>query len=434
MKAQLENISSIKQAINIEVPADIVDNAYKSAMEKVRKEAKVPGFRQGKIPEPIILQKFREELDVETIKAIARETYPKAVEETKAKPISDPQIEPSGGVAKGKPFSYKATFEIYPEVKVNDYVGLKLEREKVDVTDEEVELEVKRLQHQMTQLEPVAEGEVGPGHVAVIDFKGTAGGKPFAGSEAENYVVDFGGGQLLEEFEIKIKGMKVSEEREITFKYPENYFKKEVAGLEGLFKVKVKDLRRKIVPELNDEFAKELGKFGSMDEVKKDVKERIAGYKETISKNALKEQAIRQLIEQHKDIEVPTSFIDAELENMLSQLERQLKAQGQTLADSKIDAKEFVRANVKEATDRARGYMIVNAIAGEEKIQVEEGEVDARIKNIAENSRENVAKVREYYEKNNYISNLRSQILFEKTLDFVLGKAKISDAKSKKKK
>ena len=434
MKTQLENISSVKQAITVEVPADVVDKAYKAAMEKVRKEAKVPGFRQGKIPEPIILQKFREELDVETIKTIARETYPKAIEETKAKPISDPQIEPIGGVAKGKPFSYKATFEVYPEIKIKDYVGLKLESEKVEVTDEEVESEIKRLQNQMTQLEPVAEGQVGQGHVAVIDFKGTAGGKPFAGSEAENYVVDFGGGQLLEEFEVKIKGMKIAEEREITFKYPESYFKKEVAGLDGLFKVKVKDLRRKIVPELDDEFAKELGKFGSMIEVKEDVKKRIAEYKETASKNMLKEQAIRQLIEQYKDIEVPTSFIDAELGNMLSQLERQLKAQGQTLADSKIDAKEFVSTNVKEATDRARGYMIVNAIAGEEKIQVEESEVDSKIKNIAENARENVAKVREYYEKNNYMSNLRSQILFEKTLDFVLGKAKIDTVKSKKKK
>lgn len=434
MKSSLEKIDSIRQCITVEAPAELVDKAIAEALEMIRKEASVPGFRKGKLPDSIILKRFGDELNTEAIKALAKETYPKAVAEVGAKPISEPQVEPSGKIEKGKSYSYKATFEVYPEVTATGYEGLKLEREKVHVTDDEVEAEVKRLQHQMTQLEPAPESELGPGMIGMIDFKGTADGKAFEGSEAENYVVDFGTGNLLEHFEVEIKGMKMSEERDVTFKYPDDYFKADVAGKKAQFRVKLKDVRRKIVPEIDDDFAKELGQFGSLGEVKKDLKKKIAEYKENLIKNQLREQAIRLLIEKHAELEVPVALIEAELGNMVEQLDRQLKAQGRSLAESKIDSKEFVRHNVKEATDRARGYMIVNAIAKQEKIEVAESEVEARIADIAAQNRQLVAKVKEHFETNKLIGQIHSQMVFEKTLDFVLGKAKVTELKAKKEK
>ncbi|HPM42136.1 MAG TPA: trigger factor, partial [bacterium] len=256
MKASIETISKIKRQITVEATADSVKKAFASAIEKIRKEAKVPGFRKGKVPDNVIEGRFGEDLEVEAIRELVRATYPKAVEETGAKPLADPSVEPVGKIEKGKPFTYKAAFEVYPDFTAEGYEGLKLEQEKVEVVDDEVEGELRRLQRQRTQLEPAPEGALGPGMIAMIDFKGTAGGSAFPGSEAENYVVDFGGGNLLEEFEVQIEGMKASEERDIEFDYPADYFKKEIAGKRGAFNVKVKEVRKKVVPELSDEFAK----------------------------------------------------------------------------------------------------------------------------------------------------------------------------------
>ena len=197
MKAKLEIVDSIRQAVEVEVSVDLVKVAQKKVMVKMKKEVKIPGFRKGKIPDDIILKKYGEEVREETLKQIVQDTYPTAVTDVGANPISPPSILPLGVLEDDKPFKYKATFEIYPEVEPSGYTALSLEREKVGVTDDEVELELKRIQQQMTQLEPSPDGEVGKGMVAMIDFKGTAGGEAFPGSEAENYVVDYESGNLL---------------------------------------------------------------------------------------------------------------------------------------------------------------------------------------------------------------------------------------------
>lgn len=432
MKTTLEKINSVKQCLTVEVPAEEQDRARKMIMDGIRKEAKVPGFRKGKVPDAIILQRFGKQMEVDVIKEMVRQTYPKAIGEVNARPLADPRIEPQGELKPGEPFTYKAFFEIYPEVTAAGYDKLALEREEVAVTGEEVEAELRRLQRQMTQLEPAPEGEIGPGMVGMIDFKGTAAGKPFAGSEAEDYVVDFGSGTLLKDFEVQIEGMRAKEEREVVFHYPEDYFKKELAGKKGKFKVKAKEVRRKIVPDMDDEFAKELGNYKNLADVRADLKRRLAEYKEILARNAMKEQAVRHLIEKHKDLKVPMALVDAELGNMLEQLRRRLTAAGKTLEDAKVDAKEFVRSNVDEATNRARGYMVVSAIARQEGIDVADDEINNKIKEIAAAGRQPEAKVREHFDKENLWGHLRSQILFDKTLDFVLNKSKIKVKKAKK--
>jgi len=339
-----------------------------------------------------------------------------------------------GKLVFGKPFTYKAIVEIYPVVEVKSYEGIALEKEKVEVSKDEIESELKRLQQQMTQLEPSPEGELEKGMVAMIDFNGKAGGEIFPGSEAENYVVDFGTGALLKEFEVQIKGMKTNEERDIEFHYPKDYFRKEVAGKKGEFKVKVKEVRRKIVPELNDEFAKELGEYKSLKDVRAELKKRILEYKEGVVKRNLMDQAVRKLIDDNQSLEVPSQLVDAELGNMLEQLKRQYEMQGRKFDDSKIDPKQFVQANVKEATERARGYMIVSAIANKENISCTDEELDKRIELIAQSNKQPVSKVRQELEKNKMIDNLRSQMVFEKTVDMILGKAKIKERKAKKEK
>lgn len=432
MKSSIEKINSIRQKLTIEAEASQVDRALKEAIEKVKKDAKMPGFRKGKVPDDMIMKRHADEVKTEAIREVVRATYPEAVKETEARPISEPHVEIAGMIEKGKPFTYYATIEVYPEVEAKGYSGLTLTREKVSVTADEIDTELGRIQKQMTQLEPAEGGEIGPGMVAMIDFKGTAGGKTFAGSEAENYVVDFGTGALLQEFEVEIKGMKSGEERKISFHYPTGFFRRELAGKKGEFNVKVKEVRRKVVPELDDEFAKTLGDFKDLAAVKTDLKKRIAEYKEGLEQGKLREQAIRTLIEKNQDLEVPTALVDAELGNMLEHVKRQHEARGKKFDVKKIDAKRFVTENVKEATDRARGYMLARAISQKEEIEATDEDLEQRIAQMAAQSRSTPQQMKDYLNKNNAIDNLKSQIIFEKTLDLVVSKAKVKIEKPKK--
>ena len=432
MKSSIEKLDSIRQKLTVEATAQQVDQAFKEAIEKIKKEVKLPGFRKGKVPDDMLMRRYGDEVRTEAVKHVVRSSYPDAIESAEARPLSEPQIELAGPIEKGKPFTYSATIETYPEVVAKGYSGLSLSREKVTVTDEEVENELKRIQQQMTQLEPVEGGDVGEGMVAMIDFKGAAGGKTFPGSDAENYVVDFGTGALLEEFEGEIKGMKAGEERKISFIYPTGFFRRELAGKKGEFKVKVKEVRRKVVPALDDELAKTLGDFKDLATVRADLKKRIGEYKEGVELSKLREQAIREVIEKNKDLEVPTALVDAELGNMLEQLKQQYQARGQKLDTEKMDAKRFVTENVKEATDRARGYMLARSIADQEKVGIADEDLENRIAQMAAQSRGTTQQVRDYLNKNNMMDNIRSQIIFEKTLDLVVNKAKIKTEKPKK--
>ncbi len=432
MKHSVEEVSSIKRKITVEASPEEVDAAWGKALAEVRREAKVPGFRKGKVPDQMLLTRFGDDIAMEAAKAVVSKTLTPAVREVGIFPLGEPRIEPEGVPEKGKPFTYHAHYEVYPEVTAKGYEKLNLEREKATVTDEEVETELTRMQQQMTQLEPAAGEGIGPGMVAMIDFKGTADGKPFPGSEAENYVVDFGSGRLLKEFENEIVGMKGGEKGEINFTYPTDYFKKEVAGKAGCFQISVKEVRRKIVPELNDDFAKELGQYKTLDEVRAELKKRIVEYKDAVWRGRLKDQAIRQIIEANKELEVPMALVDGELGNMLEQLKQQVESRGQTFDQSKIDPKQFVQTNLEEATNRARGFMLVRAISEQEKVALEDAELDERIEAIAAQQKQPVDRVRQQLEKNNQLDNLRGQILFDKTLDLVLTKAKIKEKKPEK--
>jgi len=432
MPTQITQVDSIRQSIEVEVSAEGVDKAIAAAMKKMKAKLKLPGFRKGKVPDSMIRQRFSDELLSDAMREAVKASYPNAIDESGASPITPPDILPESEFKSGSPFKYKATFEIYPEVDPKGYDSLSLERVKAEATDEEVESELKRLQHQMTQLEPAPDVGIGHGFVGLIDFKGTADGNAFPGDAAENYVVDFGTGNLLKEFETQIAGMKAGEERDIEFHYPKNYFRVEVAGKKGFFNVKMKEVRRKIVPEINDDFAKEIGKFKDLKEVKADLKKRILEYKEVMIKNDLMAQAVRKLVEKHKDIEVPTPLVDSELKNLLEQIKRQYESQGKKFEEVKLDPRQFVEANVEEATSRARGFLLVNAVSSKENVQVSDDDVEERVSQIAQQSRQTPEQIKEYIEKSNQMESLKAQLIFEKTLELIISKSKIKYVKQGK--
>jgi len=430
IKTKLEQPRKTRHKLHVEVSAERAKKSAEAALKEIQKDTEVKGFRKGQAPFDVLRKHMGPTAEKEIAKQIVRDTYIDAIKQENAAPMAEPYVE-FEAYKDGEPFIYRAEFDVMPEITVPEYEGLPLEKEKIEVLDVEVEGEVERLRNAMTQIEPADDAELSAGMMALVDFKGTVGGKPFKGSDAENFVVDFG--TLIPAFEEKIKGMKKGEERDVTVKYPDDYFNKEIAGKEGAFHVKVKELRRKIVPELNDDFAKTLGKFGNMDEVRKDIKKHITNAKEDFQKRRLGANAIRQLAEKDS-FEVPEVMIQNELGAMLEDAVRQIKAQGKNPEEAGLDAKAFVSQHMEDATKRVRGYLIAFAIAKEAEIKVSDEELDARMSVIARQANQTLDKVKAQFAKDDMKERLRSQLLYEKTLDFIVGKAKVKEVKPKKEK
>lgn len=429
---KLEEINSISQRIVVTVPPGHLGKSIKAALQNLKKDAKVPGFRPGKVPDEMVKKRLGKAYHEEVLRQVVRDTYPEAIRLANAHPISDPRIEVDVMEAdEDKPFTYKAVFEIYPALEPADYEGFKLEREKVLVSKEEIEHELVHLQHQMTQLEPAPDAKIEKGILARVDFSGTADGKKFEGCEAKDFIIDVDVGNILPTFENQILGMKDKEERDITFAYPADYFNKEVAGKQGSFHITVKELRRKVVPTLDDAFAKDVGPFKSLDEVRKAIGERIALVKEGQQRAWLHRQVVEQL-SKNQPIDVPDVMVSRELGHMLEELAHHLETQGKTLEDAGVNAASFVKEHFEEARLRVRGYVIANAIAEKEGLAVTDAEVGERIAAIAMQTGQQESKVRKHFEDNDLIPGLKAQILMEKALDFVVDKAKIKEKVPKK--
>jgi trigger factor len=267
---------------------------------------------------------------------------------------------------------------------------------------------------------------------AFVDFNGTADGKDFEGNKAENFLVDIGSGSLMKEFEENIIGMAKGETKKIEFDYPMDYFNKELAGKHGAFELTVKELKLKRLPELNDDFAKDLGSFKTLDEVKADIKKRMESAVEFEAKRELSDHAMTELVKKHP-FEVPESLVMEELKGMFESFVRQLTRQGKKFEEAGIKPEQFIEQYKPMAENRVRGYYILDAIAKLEKIEVADADIEERLKVIATQANQPEERVREHYAEKGLINGLRNQILHEKTLDFVVSKAKIETKGAKNK-
>lgn len=430
MKTQLESLSPIKKRLKIEVLPDSVNQAREEAVAEVQKHAKLAGFRPGKVPRKIIEEKFLHELQKVTIEKIVDKTLIEALQQVNVRPVSRPEIEPGlWGAAGG--FSYQAVFEVLPEIvfQEKDYQGLQLEKEEIEIQKEEIDQEIERLRGVMTQLEPLSpETPLQKGFVAIIDYQGKVDGKSFKDGEAKDFAVEVGAGGLLKDFEEGLLGAKQNEKRSITFAYPPDYFNKELAGKKGEFQVTLKSVRKKNVPELNDDFAKDLGNYKDMEAVRAELSKRLALIKEQNQKNELFDQIIKQLVEKQK-FEVPDGLVENELNHLVHELAKDLASQGKEIRE--LNAKEVIDHLKPNAEFRVRSFLSLNSLSQTLKVDVAEAQIEERLAAVARGASRPLAEIKAYYEKNRLIGPLKTRMLHEKALEIVLNESKIKTKKAK---
>lgn len=426
-----ENVNPIERRLTIQVPELAVRAAIEAAYVAAQEKAQLKGFRKGKVPRHLLEQHYHGDVEQQAMETVIRESFPAAVAQSACVPLSQPRIEP-GDFLPDAPFQYVAIIEVKPELTIAHYTGLALEHEEVVVAEEEIDAQLTSMQDALTKLAPVAEDAViGPQMVAKIDFEGTADGKSFEGSSATDFQVDIGGGNLLPDFEQQLHGLRVGDETTIQLLYPEDYFNVSLAGSRAKFSVKVKEMKQKLVPTLNDEFAKEVGDYQTLPDLRMAVHAHLSTTREGETRSALGEIALRQ-IAQKNPFEIPQSLVGWELETMYRQMAAQAKEEGDDLDAIGVTPESFVTEYQEVARDRARKKLILDAIATQEKLSVADDETEARLKAIAESLGEPLPKVRLYYEQQKLFPVLKEELLREKSLDFVLGKAKITVKQGKK--
>lgn len=431
MKATWEKIEKNLGVLEVEVEAERVSDALDKAFNKVVKKASVPGFRKGKVPRPIFEARYGvEALYQDAIDILLPEVYTEAVNETDIFPVDRPEVE-IDQFAKGQAFKFKAKVTVKPEVTLGAYKGVEVPVEKVEVTDEEVNEELKRLQERHAELVVIDEGAAQNGDIAVIDFDGYVDGNPFEGGKAERYSLELGSGTFIPGFEEQVVGMATGDFKDVEVTFPETYHAEELAGKQAVFKVKVHEIKRKQLPELDDEFAKDVSEFETLNEYKEDLKKELLSRKEQEAKGK-KEAAVVDKVSENAEVDIPQAMIDSEIQNMMRDFDNRLRSQGMNLemflsfsGQTTADLQEQMK---DDAEKRVRNNLVLEQIAKEENIEVTEEDINKELETMAEAYKRSADEIRNILTANGTLGSLREEISLRKTVDLLVENSKEVEA------
>lgn len=426
---KLEKIDENKVALEIEVDEETLAKAFDQAYRKVVKKISLPGFRKGKVPRVVLESRFGPEILYEdAIEIMVPPAYEQAVKETGIEPIDQPAID-LVQLEKGKPFIFKATVEVKPEVKLGEYRGLEVTRQVREITDEDVEKRLQQIREQHVKLHVVEDRALEMGDVAVIDFTGFIDGEPFDGGQGEGYSLEIGSNAFIPGFEPQLVGMKIGEEKEIAVTFPEDYHVQEVAGKDAIFKVKLNEIKSKEIPELTDEFVQEISEFETVAELKEDVMNKLKEQEEERADSEVKIKLVDAITEA-SEVKVPEILIENQIDIMVADLERFLRMQGLTLEKflelGKKTMEELRQEQREDAEKLVKRDLVLDAIRKKEGIEATDEELQERIKTLAENYNQEEHVIKELLTAQGQLDVMRHEITYGKVIDFLVGEAKIT--------
>ncbi|AOC91951.1 trigger factor [Bacillus sp. L381] len=388
MSVKWEKQEGNEGVLTVEVDAETFKTALDDAFKKVVKQVSIPGFRKGKVPRGLFEQRFGvEALYQDALDILLPVEYPKAVEEAGIEPVDRPEIDVEK-IEKGESLIFTAKVTVKPEVKLGDYKGLGIEKDDTAVTDEDVQNELKALQERQAELVVKEEGAVENGDTVVLDFEGFVDGEAFEGGKAENYSLEVGSGSFIPGFEEQLTGLEAGAEKDVEVTFPEEYHAEELAGKPAVFKVKIHEIKAKELPELNDEFAKDIDEeVETLAELTEKTKKRLEEAKENEADAKLREELVLKASE-NAEADVPQAMIDTELDRMLKEFEQRLQMQGMNLElytqFSGQDENALKEQMKEDAAKRVKSNLTLEAIAQAENLEVTDEEVEAELTKMAE--------------------------------------------------
>lgn len=418
-----EKNNELKLTFTIE--ATKFDEGMKKVYAKTAKYFNVPGFRKGKAPMNIIERQYGSEIFFEdTFNEIVPAVYDEELKANNIEAVSRPDIEVTQ-IGKGQDLIFTAIVQIKPEVKLGKYKGIQLKKIEYNVTDEDIEHEIGHMAEKNSRLVTIEDRPVEEKDIAVIDFEGFVDGEAFDGGKADNHELEIGSKTFIPGFEDQIIGMKIEEERDINVKFPEEYFSKDLAGKDAIFKVKLHEIKRKELPEIDDEFAKDVSEFDTIKELKESIKEKLEEENKSRAKYEIEDEAIK-IVCDSVEIEIPSGMIETEIDNMVKDIEARLSYQGlkldQYLNMINKTEEDFRKEYEEQAQKSVKSRLVLEAIVKDAKIEITDEELNEKIKEMATNYGK---KEEELIKNENLKDYLSNNMKIEKAIKFIVDNAKI---------
>ena len=419
-----KNANEVK--LEITVDAEKFDNAIKKVYFKSAKYFNIPGFRKGKAPMQIVEKYYGKEIFYEdAFNEVAGEALDEAVKENDLYVVSRPDIDVTQ-IEKGKDLIFTAVMQTKPEAELGKYKGVEIKKIEYKVTDDDINHELGHMQEHNARIVSVEDRPVEKGDITVIDFEGFVDGKAFDGGKAEGHELEIGSNTFIPGFEDQIIGMKIDEEKDINVKFPEEYFSKELAGKDATFKVKLHEIKKKELPELDDEFAKDVSEFDTLKELKEDIKNKQQKQNDDRAKYETQDAVIKAVCENVK-VDIPSGMVETEVKNMLKDIEQRLSYQGlkleQYLQMMGKTEDEMKKEYEPQAIESIKSRLMLEAVIKAEKIEATDEEVDEKLKEMAKNyGKENDE---EFLKNENVRNYIKEGLTSEKALEFLVENAKI---------
>lgn len=383
MKVTVEDQSSVKKVMHIEIPEADVIRALDDAYKTLKKTAKVKGFRPGKTPRGVLERLYKKDVNADVTGKLIQDAYVGALKETELKVVGSPTVDPPELAATGD-YCFDAAVEVQPEIADIDFTGLKLKKTLYKASDEEVDVQIQMMQKNLAKREPIDEARPAQaGDFVQVDYEGFKDGKPFEETKkTENFVIKLGDGHISEDFDKGVIGMNSGDEKEITASFPEDYFNKKLAGHTVDFKVKLNDIRKEVLPEIDDEMAKQLGPFTTLDEVRDKIRENLTqGYDKRIEQE-LNEQIFSQILEK-VEFEVPDVMVDYELNGIIADAERSFSYHNKTFEEAGISRESLSEKYRETAEKQVRRQLILGQIIQQEKMELGDEDLEKGFEEMA---------------------------------------------------
>jgi len=425
MKVDIEEISRTKRALRIELPPQSLLDKLEAAYRHLSKEVRLPGFRPGKVPRDVLRLRFKEEARQEALRELIPESYAQALKEANLDPVSEPRVDELV-CEEGKPLSYRASFEVKPALQLSGYTGVEVYREKVEVAESEVDQALEYLRERASEYVPMEGWPALREDLMVVDYEGFLHSKPLKGANGQNVSVLLGSRQFISGFEEQLHGLKKGETKEFTLEFPADHGRRELAGKRVLFKVAVKEVKKKRVPPLDNEFVKSTGGGENVRELKEKVKSDLLAHKEREQVARLKEQILEKLLAAHS-FDAPESLVDAEVEHILADLKQSLTSRGTTSAQMAEDATRGREKATELAKKRVRSSLFLEAVAKQEQLAVSEEELNEEVRAFAAALNQEPAAFRETLRREGRLEGIKGRLLERKALNFLYDRANVAE-------
>ena len=418
-----ENKNEVKLEFTIE--AEKFEPGMKTVYQKNARYFNIPGFRKGKAPYNIVEKHYGPEIFYEdAFNEVVPEVYEEAIKANDLEVVSSPKIDVTQ-MEKGKELVFTAVVQIKPEVKLGKYKGIEIPKIEYNVSDEDIEKEIEAIADKNSRLVTVEDRAVEDKDVAVIDFEGFVDGVAFEGGKAENHELEIGSHSFIDGFEDQVIGMKVGEEKEINVKFPEKYFSEDLAGKDAMFKVKLHEIKKKELPKIDDEFAKDVSEYDTLEELKASIRKRDEEENEHRAKHEKEDAAIKAVCD-NAEVDIPSGMIETELSRIMQDMDMNLSYQGLNLAKylqmiGKTE-EDFKKDYEEQAKESVKSRLVLEAVSKDAKIEVTDADIAEKLEELAKS----YGKSKEDLEKNEELKKyVKENLSYEKTIDYILSNAKI---------